>query len=559
MLNLNSLRMGAVGAAGLWLIAVGAGLPARGASGPDVALVAPLFGGLGNLKHSITTPSAKAQRYFNQGLTLCYAFNHVEAIRSFRGALVEDPNCAMACWGIAYASGPHVNRPMTAEDNTRAWIALQQAIALKGQASPKEQAYIDALARRYQESFAEDRLALDKAYAAAMRDVARAYPDDLDAQTLLAEALMDTMPWDYWAKDRSPKPETEEALAALRVVIARDPNHPGANHLMIHAVEAGPTPELGLEPANRLLTYAPQAGHLVHMPSHIYVRVGEYEQAARANVLASRADESYIRHCRAQGFYPGVYYPHNVHFLWYARFFQGRRADAMAAAEKVAEYALDNYCGNTKAMEGPRLRHLPWLTAARFGQWDEVLKVPRPSETNDFLVDRAMWHFVRGLAFAARHQATEAAAEHAAMQQLVQSDQARSLDNPQFPATGMLAVADHWLAGRVAGAQGQPVLMVAELEKAVAAEDALPYMEPAFWPIPTRPALGAALLRTREPGKAEAVFREDLKRWPRNGWALFGLEQSLRAQDKVQAANAVRAEFETAWKQADGPISLTWY
>ena len=526
---------------------------------PAAKSVAPLFEGLGNHHHPISTRSKLAQRYFDQGLTLCYAFNHAEAIRSFRGALKHDPDCAMAYWGIAYASGPHVNKPMDQADNVRAWDALQKALALKSRVSVKEQAYIDAMAKRYQAEFAEDRSALDKAYAAAMRELTTRFPDDLDAHTMFSEALMDTMPWDYWLKDRSPKPETEEAFAALRFVIGRNPNHPGANHFYIHAVEAGPHPELALPAADRLGGFAPNAGHLVHMPAHIYVRVGQYQDAEIANRLAVKADRAYIRHCAAQGFYPGAYYPHNEHFLWYATLFQGRSADALAAAKKTAQVALENYCGPKKAVEGPRLRHLPWLTLARFGRWDEVLKVPQPAATNDFLIDRAMWHFTRGLAFAAKQQPLEAEREQAAMLRLTQSDAARALDNPAFPATGMLAVAEHWLAGKVAGAKGDSAAMIAHLEKAVAAEDALPYMEPAYWPIPVRPVLGAALLQAHKAGEAEAVFREDIRRWPRNGWGLFGLEQSLRAQGKTDSAEIVRREFDEAWKRADVKPDLAWY
>jgi len=517
---------------------------------------APLFDGLGKLHHPVTTTSKMAQRYFDQGLSLCYAFNHREAIRSFEAAARYDTNLAMAWWGVAYAYGPHVNKPMTKEDNDSAWSALRKAVALREKASPKEQAYLTALASRYKEQFADDRSALDKAYAAAMRTVAKAYPDDLDAQTLLAEALMDTMPWDYWKSDRSPKPETEEANAALRYVMARNPDHPGANHLYIHAVEAGPQPELGLPSADRLLNYAPQAGHLVHMPSHIYMRVGLYEQAVKSNRRAIKADQSYIRNCRAQGFYPGAYYPHNIHFLWYAYLFQGRSAEALAAANTAAENALENYCGPKKAVEGARVRHLPWLTLARFGKWDEVLKVQEPPATNDFLIDRVMWHYTRGLAFAARKQMNEARGEYAALTKLANSEESKKLDNPQFPATGVLKVAEHLLAAKVAA---DAKAAMAHLEKAVAAEDALPYMEPAYWPIPTRPILGAALLQAGDTAKAEEIFREDLKRWPRNGYSLFGLEQALRRQDNRIGAELVRGELEEAWKQADVKLDLSWF
>ena len=522
-------------------------------------LPGPLFDGLGDLHHPVTTPSKQAQRYFDQGMRLLFGFNHKEAIRSFRSAAHLDPQCAMAHWGVAYASGPHVNKPMDASDTANAWAALQLAVANKAEVSPKEQAYIGALEKRYRPDHKDDRLALDKAFAAAMRDLARRYPDDLDAQTLFAESLMDTMPWDYWTHDRTPKPETEEILAALRFVIARQPSHPGANHFYIHAVEAGPTPEAGLPSADRLLNYAPNAGHLVHMPAHIYVRVGQYADAELANERAAKADRSYIRHCRAQGFYPGAYYPHNMHFLWWAQVFQGRSADALSAAWRVADYARENYCGPTKAVEGPRQRHLPWLTLARFGKWDEVLAIAQPPNTNDFLVDRALWHFARGLAFTARKDAAAADREQMALAAIVASDEAKRISSPVFPVADTLAVPALWLAGKVAGAKGDTRGMIQQLEKAVAAHDAIPYMEPAYWPIPVRPSLGAALLQSGEAARAEQLFRDDLKQWPRNGWGLFGLEQSLRAQGKAQQADDVRRQFNEAWKHADVKLELNWF
>jgi tetratricopeptide (TPR) repeat protein len=520
---------------------------------------APWFPGLGNLHHPITTRSSEAQRYFDQGLTLSYAFNHVEAIRSFEAAATLDPDCAMAYWGIAYASGPHVNKPMSEEDNARAWNAVRRAQSTSARTSPKEQAYIRAMAQRYQEEFVEDRVTLDRAYAQAMQEVARENPDDLDAHVLLAEALMNTMPWDYWLGDRSPKPETEEAIAALRHVIARNPDHPGANHLYIHAVEAGPSPELGLPSADRLLGFAPQAGHLVHMPSHIYMRVGQYHDASRANELAIEADRSYIQSCRAQGFYPGAYYPHNVHFLWWSTLFEGRSADATRAAKQVADIAIDSVCGPAPAVEAPRFRHLPWLTAARFGRWDEILNVKQPPATNSFLVDRVMWHYARGLAFAARQQADPAAREHADMEALLASPEVSEIDNPYFPGSAILAVAGHLLAAKVAQVQGDGALMIEQFEQAVAAETALPYMEPAFWSLPTRQTYGAALLQIGDPTEAERVFREDLDHYPRNGWALFGLEQSLRAQGRTEAANSVHRELQEAWKHADVQLDLAWF
>lgn len=528
------------------------------ARNPD-RLPGPLLQGLGKLHHPVSTTNNLAQRYFDQGLTLSFAFNHKEAIRAFRSAAALDPNCAMAYWGIAYASGPHVNKPIAREEHDQAWEAVIKAEALKTRASKAEQAYITAIASRYQKEFAEDRSVLDKAYAQAMREVVAQFPDDLDAQSLLAEAIMDTMPWDYWTKDRSPKPETEEVLKALRYVIQRDPDHPGANHLYIHAVEAGPNPELALPSADRLLNFAPSAGHLVHMPAHIYMRVGQYTDAAVANERAIKADQTYIRQCKAQGFYPGAYYPHNLHFLWYAYLFEGRSAEALRMAKKTAQYALDNACGPNKAVEAPRFRHLPGLTLARFGRWDEVLALPQPAATNDFLVDRMMWHFARGLAFTATGKPDLAASEQAELSKLAKSEAAAKLDAPTFPVTGVIAVAQAWLAGKIAQASGRAVEAISHLEQAVSLEDALPYMEPAFWPLPVRPALGAAYLQVGDAAKAEQVFRADLARMPRNGWGLYGLEKALRLQEKNHAAEIVSREFRQSWKRADTQLELAWF
>lgn len=525
----------------------------------DRKYAGPLLKGLGNLNFPVTTKSQVAQRYFNQGLTLAYAFNHKEAIRSYQSAAQADPNCPMAFWGVAYAYGPHVNKPMDEEQNKHAWTALQKALAQRSKGTPKEQALIDALSYRYQEEFQEDRSALDKAYANRMRKVAKAYRDDLDIQTLFAEALLDTMPWDYWLKDRSPKPATKEAFAALQSVLSRDPDHPGANHFYIHAVEAGPQPELGLPSADRLRNYAPAAGHLVHMPSHIYMRVGQYEDAVISNEKAVKADRDYLRQTKAQGFYPGVYYPHNIHFLWWAQLYDGRSKEALKTAEEAARYAVDNSCGPTKALEAPRFRHLPWITSLRFGRWDDVLKVRQPPKTNDFLMDRAIWHFARGIAFAAKNDPNAAAKEHAALRQIANSEDAKSLDNPLLPVSSIMAISEHWLAGRVAEVQGNREKMILELNKAVALEEAMPYMEPAYWPLSVRPALGAALLRANQPAKAEQVFRKDLTILPRNGWGLLGLEQSLREQGKIDSAEVVRRQFAQTWRNADVSLRIDWF
>jgi tetratricopeptide (TPR) repeat protein len=522
-------------------------------------LPGPLLNGLGELHHPVTTQSPQTQRYFDQGLRLLFGFNHKEAIRAFRSAAYLDPDCAMAYWGVAYAYGPHVNKPMDATDTAEAWAALQLALKARSKASPMEQGYIAALERRYQPGHIDNRLVLDKAFADAMRGLAKEYPDDLDAQVLFAESLMNTMPWDYWTRDRTPKPETEEILSALRFVMARNPDHPGANHFYIHAVEAGPNPEQGLAAADRLRDYAPGAGHLVHMPAHIYIRVGQYADAVAANERAVKADRDYINQCRAMGFYPGAYYPHNLHFLWWAQLLQGNSKDALQTARQVAAYALDTTCGVSKAVEAPRLRHLPWLTMVRFGQWDEVMKIPQPPATNDFLVDRALWHFTRGLAYAATKDPSAAELEYRSLMTIAGSEEAKKLSSPVFPVADTLSVASLWLGAKVAGAKGDTRQMIEQLEAAVAAADAIPYMEPSYWPLSARPTLGAALLEAGYPGRAEQVFRDDLNRWPRNGWSLLGLEQSLRRQGRIDSADLVLREFETAWKHADVKLALAWY
>ncbi|MGE3312708.1 MAG: hypothetical protein AB7O66_22290 [Limisphaerales bacterium] len=519
----------------------------------------PLLRDLGGWAHTVSTHDRRAQRYFDQGMVLLFGFNHTEAIRSFKSAAAIDPACAMAFWGVAYAHGPHVNRPMTAEDNREAWSALENAVALRNRCSDRERAYIDALRARYQRELPSDRSALDLAFASAMRDLARQFPDDLDAQTLFAESLMNTMPWDYWSEERKPKPETEEVFATLRRVLARVPDHPGANHLYIHAVEAGPSPELGIPSADRLVLSVPGAGHLVHMSSHVYMRVGQYADAVRANERAVRVDRDYIRQCRAQGFYVGVYYPHNLHFLWWAQLVDGRSADALKTAERCARYANDSVCGPSKVLEAPRLRHLPWITALRFGKWEAVLAVPKPDDTNDFAVDRAFWHFTRGLAYSATGRGAEAAGELEALRELRSKPEVKGLDSPAFPVTSVLDVAEAWLAGRVAGALGDSAGMIRELERAKAIEDGMPYMEPSYWPLPVRPALGAALLSVGDAERAEAVFREDLERWPRNGWGLLGLEESLRAQGRHGLADLVKEQRRTAWERADVPLQLAWF
>ncbi|HKY30749.1 MAG TPA: hypothetical protein VJM12_22645 [Pyrinomonadaceae bacterium] len=510
---------------------------------------APLFNDLGTHQHPISTKSPEAQKYFDQGLILAYGFNHGEAIRSFNEATRLDSNCAMCYWGVALALGPNINRPIDAADVPRAWEALHQAKRLAANATEKEKAYITALQARYSSQPVSDRRSLDLAYANAMRDVMKRYPDDLDAATLFAEALMDTMPWDYYMENRRPKAVTEEVIRTLEFVISKDPQHPGANHYYIHAVEASLYPERALPSAERLPDIAPGAGHLVHMPSHIYLRVGRYHDATLANEEAVKADQSYIAQCRAQGFYLVAYYPHNQHFLWYTSGMEGRSELSIRTAREI-----DHMNEHQSLAEGKRFNPLLILTLARFGKWDEVLTQPMPPA--DQLFATAMFHYARGMAHAAKqnldaaHQELNSLARIAADPKIKAADQAFPL-----PGEKLVVLSRHVLAGELAGRRGQAAEMNQQFITAILLEDKLPYMEPPYWHHPVRQIYGAALLQSGKAAEAEKTYREDLERHPENGWSLYGLLASLRAQGKTEEANAVAKRFRDVWRLAD--ITLT--
>ncbi len=435
--------------------------------------------------------------------------------------------------------------------------ALQVAQKLKAGGSAREQAWIDALAKRYAAPEAkQDRAALDAAFAAGMREVADRFPDNHDATVFAIDALMNTTTWDYWQADKvTPKPAIADALRRLDAVLARAPDHPGGNHLHIHLAEAGPDPARALASATRLRRYAPAAGHLVHMPSHIYIRVGQYQNAVNANEEAAKADRRYIAACQVQGFYPGAYYPHNLHFLWFAQLFQGRAADSLSAAKQVAAYALSPLCGTT-VVEKPRFTWLPTVTLLRFGRWDDVLALAEPPAEQPY--DRAIWRYARARALAAKKDAMAAAREADALRALTQTDAVKAVDNPGFPASPTLVVAQHLADASVAAARSDHAKRIESLRAAVVAEHQLPYMEPSFWWYPTRQTLAAALLENGDAVGAEAEFRADLVEFPRNGWSLFGLLQALRAQKKTEAAALVEREFAAAWQKSDVKLQLDW-
>ena len=509
---------------------------------------APRLQNLGTHTFPVTTSSARAQLFINQGMMLTYGFNHAEARRSFTEAARLDPDCAMAYWGLALVMGPNINMAMDPKAEPAAYAWLKKAIALKPGVSEKERAYIDALAVRYDGQTRRDRTALDRAYAEAMRDLSARFPDDLDAATLYAEAIMDLRPWNYWTRDYQPYPETLEIMRVLEGVLERNPNHPGAIHLYIHAVEFA-RPELAEAAAERLWTLAPGARHLVHMPSHIFRRIGRYADASQSNQDAIAADEDYIVQCRAQGIYPLAYYPHNIHFLWDSATMEGRRAVAIEAARKSAARIPDGAW-----REAPLLHQFlvaPLFAYTRFGEWEMILQAPRPPEESRFWT--GIWHYARGLAYTAKSRLDDADQERSHLHQLL-ADKSLEGFRVTFSRNGaqaILEIADEVLAAEIAARRGDYDMAIAGLHRSVLLEDNLIYNEPPDWHVPVRQSLGAVLLEAGRPAEAEAVFWQDLNRNRENGWALFGLMQSLEAQGKTEAAAQIEKRFKKAWAGAD--------
>lgn len=509
-----------------------------------------LFDGMGTHQRKITTTSRDAQEWFNQALVWAYSFNHDEAIRSFAEAGRLDVDAAMPWWGVAYCNGPHINNPIVDEAHaSAAWDALQKALARRDEASPVERALIDALAKRYAHPQPADRRPLDEAYAAAMGAVWQAHRDDADVGTLYAESLMDLQPWDLWNRDGTPKGRTTEILAVLEEVLAKSPNHPGANHLYIHAVEAGPHPEKGVASADRLRTAVPAAGHMVHMPSHIDVQVGQWAKAADQNVQAIEADRKYRSMVPRQQFYR-VYMAHNHQFLSFAAMMEGRSAVSIQAArEMVAGVPPEWAKANAALVDG--VLSTPIDALKRFGRWDEVLREPKPAEC--FPIAVAMWHYARGVALAAKGKTGEAESEQAQFRAAVKRvpEDAMMMINK---AHKTLAIAEHVLAGEIAYRRGSIDEAVRQLEEGARKEDDLLYMEPPEWIQPVRHTLGAILISAGRHADAERVYREDLAAWPENGWSLFGLAQALRGQNRAQEAAAVEARFKRQWTRADVQI-----
>ncbi len=506
-----------------------------------------LIEGLGSHHHPITTSVPEVQRWFDQGLVLTFGFNHEEAVKSFREGARLDPDCAMCHWGEALALGPNINAPMGPAANAAAVAAVARAQALRDRVTAAERDYIDALATRYSLDPAAARADLDRAYADAMRGLRAAHPADVDAAVLTAEALMDLNPWNHWSSRGEPVAETPEIVSLLEWAMEQQPDHPGANHYYIHAIEASPDPSRAEPAADRLVDVAPAAGHLVHMPSHIYFRVGRYDDALEINRRAAAADERYFAWCGSQGIYRSAYYPHNVHFLWAAANVEGRSALAIQSSRKLAAKVSDEIIAGFPP--GEEFRAIPIVTLARFGRWDAVLGEPAPDE--DLRYVTGMWHYARSLAYLRTGQG-EASLRESELLDGVRDEAA--LDGLAFPggtAKNLLGIAALHLAAERSAAAGRVATAVAKLEEAVLEQDGLPYTEPPPFYFPVRQALGAVLLDAGRAADAEAVYRADLRKNPKNGWSLFGLSEALRAQGETGLADGARSGFDHAFARAD--------
>jgi tetratricopeptide (TPR) repeat protein len=512
-----------------------------------------LYSGFGNYTRKVTTNSPQAQKWINQGMQLLYGFNHDEAIRSFTEAARLDPDCAMAWWGVSYAHGLHINNPvMTAEQSQAGYEAAQKARAALNDETPVERALIEAVAVRYQWPVPEDRKPLDEAYASAMEAAWEQFPSDPDVGTLFAESLMDMQPWDLWTHQGKPKGRTPEIVATLEAVLAIDEDHPGANHFYIHAVEASEHPEKALPSADRLGALVPGSGHLVHMPSHIYIRTGQYDRSADTNAKAIKVDSDYFKSAPPPRFY-NLYYVHNLHFLAYSAMFEGRYQAAMDAARRmnreIDEVAPLNAFLRAFAPQAEGLTPVTWHVLVRFGKWDEILNEPEPEEYR--LMSRCTRLYARTVALSALGRPAEARAEMAKYDALAQT-----VDDTWFvgqnPAKDVLPIARKMMEGEILYREGRHDEAFAILREAVTMEENLKYDEPPGWMQPVRHALGALLLddgRSECAVEAEGVYRADLVRHPKNGWSLLGLQQALEAQGKN--AEAPATQLARVWKRAD--------
>jgi tetratricopeptide (TPR) repeat protein len=514
----------------------------------------PLFEGVATHHFPVTTTSDAAQAYVDQGLMFVYGFDHFEAARSFEQAVRLDPTCAMCHWGLALALGPHINAAMAPEAVPQAYAAITRALELAPSVGERERAYIEALAARYAAEASDDRTALDRAYADAMRELVAAYPDDLDAATLFAEALMNLVPWNYWDEYGEARAETAEFVAVLESVMSRDPDHPGANHHYIHAVEASPSPERAEGAADRLVALDIPIGHMIHMPAHIFARVGRWHDASTANERAIVADRAYLGAYEAEGLVPLLYHPHNVHFLSWTAGIEGRAALALDAARELVEATPPGLAAELPFLDS--FLAMPLLTMVRFEMWDEILAEPVAADATIF--GEAVASYARGRAGVALSRLDEARADADALAAIATSDDAAALELPEafFPGATMLAIMHDVLEADIAALQGDDEGALRLLERAVAAQDALPYMEPPYWFVSARLDLADGLMRLGRFDEAEAVYLADLQEYPENGWALFGLAESRAAQGDAAGAEEARQRFEQAWRHADVSLAV---
>ena len=510
---------------------------------------------MGGIDFRITTSVKEAQAYFNQGMMLSYGFNHAEAARSFFEAARLDSTCAMAYWGFAYVLGPNYNGGMEEDNFQRAYEAAQKARSLSKNCTPKEIALIEALAARYVQQPPADRSSLDAAYAAAMKKVYTQYPSDPDIGALYAEAVMDLHPWDlYDKKTKAPKAWTPELVRVLEHLMKAHPMHPGAHHFYMHALEASATPEKALASARLLDTLVPGAGHLLHMPSHIYINTGDYHLGSLSNIRAVETDSAYTTACHAQGAYPLAYFPHNYHFLAATATLEGNSALAWETAKKLQQHTSE------EIMRMPgwgTLQHyytIPLYIAVKLSMWDTIAALPPPGR--DLVYPRAIWHYAKGMAFLGKHDVTNAEKEMDSLKLLAADTVLRDLTIWNINTTAdLVQIASRVLAAGIALQQNQLDRSVSMLKEAVAMEDNLNYNEPPDWFFSVRHHLGAVLLKAGKYKEAEGVYRQDLRTWRKNGWALIGLHNALALQNKKNEAQKARAAFDEAWKYADVKIN----
>jgi tetratricopeptide (TPR) repeat protein len=520
---------------------------------PAAAKPATLMTGLGTLHHPVSTKNPQAQEFFDQGLRLIYAFNHDEAARSFQRAADLDPKLAIAYWGVAEAVGPNYNDPASDDRFLAAHNAIQKAVDLSADASPSEKAYIQAMAVRFPADPKADRRKAAEAYRDAMRDVVKNFPDDLDAATLFAESGMNLHPWGLWHVDGTPEEGTEEIVATLESVLKRDPDHMGAVHYYIHAVEASRSPQRALAGANKLAAMAPAAGHLVHMPAHVYIRTGDYEAAVKTNQLAAEVDRAYIKASGVQGIYPMMYYSHNLHFIAMCAAMNGDYSEAKKNADMLAAHV------------GPGVKQMPPLEGfmtiplavdVRFHKWDSILATKQPDP--EMKITTVFWHFARGMALAGTGKATEAEAEY----KIVADAEKATPEDMVFAmpvnnkAKDIMKIAENVLGAKVAMAKKDTDGAIAMLQEAVAVQDTLKYGEPPDWFFPVRESLGAAFLMKGDNAAAEKTFRDDLERNPRNPRSLFGLQQTLEKQGRSYDAGFIEEQFNTSWKGGANQLKM---